>query len=168
VDAEAVRKGERRTRLEVIFDIAQVRGGLLLVGDQHHRDVGALDGLGNFCYLNAVALCARARARIAAQADDDLAARVAQVQRVRAALAAVADDGDRLTFDCAAVDVAVINGFHGSSGQVGNKKPLVDFGEGLAAFVDSFYAAVPRRPVRATRTIRTRPRRTGVNTLHRD
>ena len=31
--------------------------------------------------------------------DDDIAAGIAQIQRVRVALAAVADDGDRLAFD---------------------------------------------------------------------
>ena len=168
VNAEAVGKRERRTRFEVVLDVTHVRRGLLLVGDQDHRDVRALYRLGDFRHFEALALRLGSRLRIAAQADDDLAARVAQIQRVRAPLAPVAENGDRLSFDCAAVDIAVIDGFHGSSGQVGNKKPLVGFGEGLAAFVDSFYAAVPRRPVRATRTIRTRPRRTGVNTLHRD
>ena len=74
VDAEAVRKRQRRPGLEVLLDVALVRCGLLFVGDQHHGDVGALDGFADLRHFEAFALRLGTRLRITAQSDDNFAA----------------------------------------------------------------------------------------------
>ena len=73
--------------------------GDVLVGQQHHDDVGGLDGVGDFLDVQAGAGGLVPRGAALAQADDDLHARVMQVLRVRVALRAVADDGNGLAFD---------------------------------------------------------------------
>ncbi len=172
VDPEAVRKHQGRAGLEVVAHVTHVRRGLLLIGDQDHRDVGALHRVGHLGDLDTVAHGAGARSRVGAQSDDHLAAGITQVERVRSALASVTDDRDRLSLDGAAVDVAVVDGFHGSSGLGWQEKnPSSSSARGLLRSVTrSVYAAAPRRPVRrTTRTRATRPRNTGaINTLLRD
>ena len=47
VHVEAVRKGQRGALADVGFDILAVHGGNLFVRQQHHHDIGALDGIGH-------------------------------------------------------------------------------------------------------------------------
>ena len=88
--------------------------GLQLVRGQHHHHVGPLGGLGDFHHLQLLAFGLRNAVRALAQRDRDvLDAGVAQVQRVRVALAAVADDGDLLALDQVQVGVAIVINTHG-------------------------------------------------------
>ena len=48
VHVEAVGEGQRGAGLDVGVHFVAVDGGDVLVGQQHHDDVGALDGLGHF------------------------------------------------------------------------------------------------------------------------
>ncbi len=110
--AEAVRKRERHAGAKVLHHVAHVHAGLFFVGDEHDDDVGAGHRVGNRRDSEAVAPGLVAAGRAGPQAHHDGVAGIVQVQRVRASLAAVADDGDRLPVECAAIDVAVVVGFH--------------------------------------------------------
>src|SRR6185295_4781458 len=98
VDVEAVGEGERRSLLDVGLDEFLVHRGVVLVGQQHHDDVGALDGLVELGDLGAALLRLVPGGAALAQPDRDLDPRFLQVLRVRVALRAVADDGDLLAF----------------------------------------------------------------------
>ena len=76
-------------------DLVVVEVGLDVVGHQDHDRVGGLGGVAGRQHLQAggFRLLPALAARV--QADDDVEAGIAQVQRVRVSLAAVADDGDR-------------------------------------------------------------------------
>ena len=75
-------------------------------------DVGRRDGIGDRATVRPSRRASSRLARAGPQADHDGMAGVVQVERVGAALAAVADDGDGLPVECAAIDVAVVVGFH--------------------------------------------------------
>ena len=80
--------------------LALVDVGLQLVRRQHHDDVGPFGGVGDGHDLEAVLLGLLGRGRTLAQRNDDvLDARILEVQRMRMALAAIADDGDLLGLD---------------------------------------------------------------------
>ena len=64
-------------------------------------DVGGLGGVGGGHDLEAGGFGLRPALAAGVQADHDVDARIAQIQRVRVALAAVADDGDRRPFEVA-------------------------------------------------------------------
>ena len=94
VDVEPVREEHGRTRGEVRRDLRVPHALLHVVGDEHRDDLRAADRIGDRRDLGARFL-GRGSGRAAfAQADDDLDAGVAEVQRVRVTLAAEADDGD--------------------------------------------------------------------------
>ena len=97
------------------LDVVLVDGGDLLVGQQDHDDVGGLHRVGHFGDLQAGLLDLGPGGAALAQADHDLDAAVVQVLRVRMALRAVADDGDRLALDQAQVTVLVVINLHGLS-----------------------------------------------------
>ena len=79
-------------------DLVVVEIGLNVIGDQNHDRIGGLGGFGNGQDFQAggFGLLPALAARI--QSDDDVQARIAQIQRMRVALAAVADDGNRAAF----------------------------------------------------------------------
>ena len=83
MDVEAVRERERRALLDVRLDAVLVDGGDVLVGHQHHHDVGAGDGLLDGGDLEPGLLRLVPRRAVLAQADGDLDARVVEVLRVR-------------------------------------------------------------------------------------
>jgi hypothetical protein len=100
VHVEAVREHQRRAVLHVVAQVVAVDVGLQLVGGEHHDDVGPLGGLGHLHHLELLLLGLGDAGRALAQRDRHvLAAGVAQVQRVRVPLAAVADDGHLLALD---------------------------------------------------------------------
>jgi hypothetical protein len=93
VHVEAVREGEGGAVLHVGVQLVAIDVALQLVGGQHHHDVGPLGGLGRGHDLEASPFGLLGGSRTGLQGDDDvLDAGIAQVERVRMALRAVADD----------------------------------------------------------------------------
>src|SRR5207302_494356 len=73
--------------------------GALLVGHEHHDDVGLAGGGGGVDHAEAGRLGLLPRRAVGAEADADVHPAVAQVERVRVALTAVAEDGDLLALE---------------------------------------------------------------------
>ncbi len=94
VHVEAMREQQRGARLDVRLDRLPVQRRLHHVGGEHGDQVGAFHRLGRFGDLEAIGLGLVPGRAVRAQADHHVEAGVAQVQRVRAALAAVAEHGD--------------------------------------------------------------------------
>jgi hypothetical protein len=112
VDVEAVREGERSALPDIGLDEFLVNGGVMLVGQQHHDDVGALDGLVDLGHVDAALLRLVPGGAALPQADGDLHAGVLQVLRVSVALRAVADDGDLLALHQRKIGVLVVIDLH--------------------------------------------------------
>ena len=87
-------KSTRRARLEVRQHLGVPDLLLHVVGDENRDELCAADGVGDRRHLEAGLLGRALRPASLAQADADVDAGVAQVQRVRVTLAAVADDRD--------------------------------------------------------------------------
>src|SRR5699024_3991557 len=81
---------------------------LILVRGQDHDEVGPLRDLGDGADAQALLLGLGAGRRPLAQADTDLDAAVAQVQRVGVALGAEADDADLLALDDGQIGIVVV------------------------------------------------------------
>ena len=94
VDGEAVREEERRARLEVRRDLVAEERGLRAVRDEHRHDLRARTASATSLHRQARLLGGRARGAVGPQADHDLDAGVGEVERVRVALAAVAEHRD--------------------------------------------------------------------------
>ncbi|MCY1374876.1 hypothetical protein D9M69_622470 [compost metagenome] len=112
---EAVGEGQRGAFLDVVVHFVLVHVGDLLVRQQDHDHVGALDGLGHFLDLQAGVGGLVPRRAALAQADRHVDARILQVQRVGVALRAITDDGDVLALDQREVGVLVVKHFHDKS-----------------------------------------------------
>ena len=76
-------------------DVVEVDLALQLIGQQHQQDVRAPDRLGDAHHLEAV-VARGLRVAVLDVADDDVQPGVAQVLRLRVALAAIAQGGDQL------------------------------------------------------------------------
>jgi hypothetical protein len=108
--AEAVAEAERLTRAEVRRDVFFIDRRLHRVGELDQQNVGLLRRFGDGEGFEPIGL--RLLARFApfvraAAADDDAKTAVARVRRLRLALDAVADDGDRLVLQDRRIDVGV-------------------------------------------------------------
>jgi hypothetical protein len=108
VDIEAVPEEQRIAVLQVRLDVVFEDVGLCGVGCQQHDDVGPLGDLGRGVDGEALLLDLRPGLRTVLEADLHLDAGVAQAQRVRMALAAVADDTDLAALDDRQVRVVVV------------------------------------------------------------
>ena len=98
----------------VVGNLVLVDVGLQLVRRRHHHQVGPLGGIGHRHHLKAVGLDLLRGRRTGPQGDADLLdAGVLQVQRVRAALRAVADDRDLLALDEIDVGITIVINAHG-------------------------------------------------------
>ena len=95
------------TQVSVLVDF-----GDLLVRQQHHDDICALDGFGHFLDLQAGVLSLAPRCATLAQTHRHVHAAFLQVQRVCMALRAVADDRDLLALDQREIGVLVVKNFH--------------------------------------------------------
>ena len=97
VDVKAVGKSQGCAFLDVGFDLLVIHIGDEFVGQQNHHDIGALgrffDGLDGKAGILSLGPGRTALAKT----DDNVAARVVQVQGVCVTLAAVADNCDSLT-----------------------------------------------------------------------
>ena len=113
MDVEAVGEEQQRARLQIRRDLIGVDLALQLVGRQHHDDVGPFGGLGDGHDLEAGAFRLGGRGGAGAQRDRDfLDAGFLEIERMREALAAVADDGDLLAFDQIDVGVPIVINAH--------------------------------------------------------
>jgi hypothetical protein len=100
--------------LDVGLDELLVDRGVVLIGQQDHDDIRTLDRVGELGHLDAGLLRLVPRSAALAQPDGDLDPRFLQVQSMRVALRAVADDGDLLSLDERKVRVLVVVNLHGS------------------------------------------------------
>ena len=115
-DVEAVPEEDRVAVLEVRLDRLGVELALRRVGRQHHDQVGLGRGLGRREHPQALVLGLGPALGALGQADPDVDAGVAQRQRVRVALAAVAEHGDLAALDDRQVGVVVVEDLHGHAG----------------------------------------------------
>jgi hypothetical protein len=107
-DVEAVGEEQRVAGDEVRGDLLGVQLPLVLVGSQDHDQVGLFDRIGDGEDAQALGRSLLARRRTLLETDPHVDAGVAQAQRVRVALRAVADDGDRPVLDDREVGVVVV------------------------------------------------------------
>ena len=92
---------------------SRVDVGLQLVGRRHHHQVGPFGGVGHRHHLQAVGLDLLGGRRAGLEADGDvLDAGILEVERMRPALAAIADDGDLLALDQIEIGVAIVIDAH--------------------------------------------------------
>jgi len=106
---EPVGEHQGRAVLHVGVQMIAVDVGLELVRGQHHDDIGPFGGLGHLHHGQLLGFGLLRRGRPLAQRDRNvLDARIAKVERVRMALAAIADNGDLLGLDQIDVGIAVI------------------------------------------------------------
>ena len=108
VDVEAMSEGDGGARLDVRFDIVGPDGALVLIGSQNHDDVGLGGGFRNGLDFQTLLLGVLDRLGGRAQADDDVDAGIAQVQRMGVALGTVTDDGNLLAFEDREIAVVLI------------------------------------------------------------
>ena len=108
VDREAVGEHQQVALGDPVLDLGLPDVGLALVGKQDHHHVAGAGGVGDVHHLESVLLGLGARARVGAQADDDVDPRVLEVERVRVALGAVAQDRDGLPLEVGEVGVVLV------------------------------------------------------------
>ena len=112
-DVEAVPEGERLAGGQVRLDGLGVDVPLHVVRGQDHDHVGLGRRLGRRDHPQALVGGLHPGLRALGQPDPDVDARVAQAQRVRVPLRAVADDGDLAPLDDRQVGVVVVEDLHG-------------------------------------------------------
>ena len=106
-------KKSGRALLHVGLQVPLPDAGLELVGRQQHHHVGPFGGLGDVHDLQPSLLGLGHRLGAGAQGNGHIGdARIAQVQRVRVALAAIADDGDLLTLDQIEIGIPIVIDAH--------------------------------------------------------
>ena len=114
VDVEAVSEQQRGARGEIFLDLG-VHRRLGQVRCQDGDERCTLDGVGGSGDPEAVLLRLLPTVAALAHADDDVEAAFFQVQRVGAALAAIADHGDCGALEGFAVDIFLRVNTHGCS-----------------------------------------------------
>jgi hypothetical protein len=107
-DVEAVREEQRVALGDVRRDRLGVELALLVVRHEDHDHVGLLDRLGGRHDAQPLGLRLGAAPAVLVEPDADVDPRVAQAQRVRVTLAAVAQDGDLPSGDHGQVGVVVV------------------------------------------------------------
>ena len=108
-----MREGERRAVADFSRHVVAVDVGLQLVRRAEHDEVGLSRGVGDRLHLEARVLRLLRRGGAGAERDHHvLHAGIAEVLRVRVALAAEADDRDLLALDEVHVRIAVVINAH--------------------------------------------------------
>src|SRR5712692_7830418 len=124
VDVEAVREGERGAFLDIRLDMVLVHLGVVLVGQQDHDDVRPLDRRPDLGHLQSrLSRLVPGRAALA-QADRHLDAGFLEVERVRVALRAVADDRHLLALDERKISVFVVIDLHDAPEKLDSKNAV--------------------------------------------
>src|SRR6202050_5194475 len=108
MDIEAVAKGEILAGLERGRDFFFVNLATQLIGHQDHYDVGLHRSLGGIENLEAVLLGFFHRGASRTQSNPNIHSAIAKIQRVRVALASIADDGDFLGPKQTHIGVAIV------------------------------------------------------------
>ncbi len=108
VDVEAVSESQSSARLQVRLNVLLVHGGLVLVRQQDHHNVGFGNGLGNRLDLEALLLGVFHGLRGRTQADDDIHTGIAQVQRVGVTLGTVTEDGHLLAIEHGQIGILLV------------------------------------------------------------
>lgn len=112
---EAVGEGDGRAFAQIVVDVLLVGLGLKLVGHGEHDEVAPGSGFGDAHDLEALGFGLLGGGRAFAERHHHvLRARIAQVQRMGMALAAIAEDGDLLVLDQVDVAVAIVIDAHGA------------------------------------------------------
>ena len=107
MNVEAVREQQRRAFLQVRLDVF-VELRLRRVRREDRDEADAFDGFGGRLDGEAVALRLRRRVAVGSHADDDVVAGIAQIHRMRAALAAVAEHRNFLAAERARIDIRFV------------------------------------------------------------
>ena len=111
-------EGERCALFDVGFNIFAVDFGLPLIRRQHHDHIRALYGVGGCDTVETVCFDFLIGRRGRFQTDDDVHAAIFQVQRMGAALTAIAEHGDAFALDNVDIAIGVVENFdvtHGKS-----------------------------------------------------
>ena len=101
-------EGQSCTRLQVRLDVLLVHGGLVLIRQQDHHNVGLGNGVGNGLDFQTLLLGVLHGLGGRTQADDDVDAGIAQVQRMGMALGTVTEDGDLLAIEHGQISVLLV------------------------------------------------------------
>lgn len=113
MDVEAVAEHQVLAGAQVRLDLVGEKDGLLLVRHEDHQHIGPLRRFRRRDHVKARGLRFLARGRAFLQRDLDLFhAGILEVQRMRVALAAIADNGDLLGLDQFQVGILFIVDFH--------------------------------------------------------
>jgi len=135
VDVEAVREQERRVLLDRLLDFL-VELGLRRVGQQERHEAGAFCGFRGSLDGEAVFLRLRRGVAVRPNADHDVVARIAQVQRVGAPLAAIAEHRDLVAAERLGIHIFFHEQLHRTTSISillwGKKKPRRPFGCGVS------------------------------------
>ena len=115
VDVKPVGKGKGIARFEIGANIGFVHSLLDFVVNQDHHDVPPLAGLGHIGDFQPFGLGLSAPLAIRAQAHHHLDATLRQVERMRVALTAVANDGHGLVREQVEIGVVVVEHLHKNS-----------------------------------------------------
>ena len=108
VDREAVGEHQQVALAHPVADIRFPDLCLAFVGQQDHHHVAAAGGVCDVEHLEAGGFRLRAGRRVGTQPDHDVVTGLRQVQRVRVALGAEAQDRDRLALQGLGVCVGVV------------------------------------------------------------
>ena len=108
VDIKAVGKSQGTARSEVVPDFVFIYVGLFFIGNENHGDIRSGDGFGDSldCKTGLTGFFRRFTAAV--EADSDIDAAVAEIERMGMALAAVTDDSDFLSFDSFPINILII------------------------------------------------------------
>ena len=122
---QPMREGNRRPLAQVVVNVLPVSIRLQFIGHRHHQHVRPLGGVADRHDFKPLGLGLLRRGRALAQPHRHvLHARVPQVQRMRMALAAVADHGHLLVLDQVDVAVAIVIDPHSSVPPRPSRAPL--------------------------------------------
>ncbi len=114
MDVEAMGKGDGCTGADVVMDVFAIGLGLQLVGHGEHDQVAPGRRLGNVHHGQPLGLGLLRGFRSFAQRHDDvLRPRIAQVEGMGMALAAIAENGNLLVLDQVDVAVTIVIDAHG-------------------------------------------------------
>src|SRR3954463_6699990 len=112
MDVEAGGEGQRGALLGVGLDVVAIDLRVVLVGQEDHDDVGALNRLVDLGDLDPALLGLVPRSAVLARPDGYLEAGILQVLGMRVPLGAVTHDGDLLALDERKVGVLVVIDLH--------------------------------------------------------
>lgn len=112
MDVEAVRERQGRALADVGLDLFPIHHRDVLVGHEHHHQVGALDRGGDVRHLEPGLLGLVPGGAAGTQAHRHLHPGIVQVLRMRVPLRTVADDGDLLALDERQIGVFLVVNLH--------------------------------------------------------